>query len=54
MQHKQPDPKAHKVLSFVKSGIRIIGCAVLSTGNLPAAAGAFTLAEVVGIVEELV
>ena len=49
----QPDPLMHQRLSFVKSAIRIIGCAFIPF-NLPIAAGVLILSELVGIVEELV
>ena len=49
----QPDPLLHQRLSFVKSGIRIVGYAFLPF-NLLIAAGVLILSEVVGIVEELV
>jgi hypothetical protein len=33
---KHPDPKKHKFISFIKSGIRIIACTVGFAGNLEA------------------
>ena len=50
---KHPDPKLHQTVSFIKSGIRIIGY-ILIPFNLTTAALALVLSEVVGIVEELV
>ena len=50
---KIPDPKLHKVLSFVKSGIRIIGYVLLPFDPLTAVA-VLIFSEVVGIVEETV
>ena len=48
-----PDPKKHQIVSFVKSGIRIIGY-IMIPFNLVAAASILILSEVVGIAEELV
>ncbi len=50
---KLPDPKAHQIISFIKSGIRILGY-VLIPFNLSLAAGILVGSEVVGIIEELV
>ena len=50
---KLPDPKKHQIISFVKSGIRILGYIYLPL-NLIVAAFFLILAEVVGIYEELV
>jgi len=51
--HKIPDPKLHQLISFVKSGIRIVGyiCIPFSLGW---ATLFLILSEVVGIAEELV
>lgn len=51
---KIPDPKKHKYISFAKSGIRIIGALVLISGDLLMAGVCLALAEVLGIVEEMV
>ena len=48
-----PDAKNHQVISFVKSGVRILGYGFLLF-NLPAAVVLLVLSEIVGIVEELV
>jgi len=48
-----PDARKHQMISFVKSGIRIIGY-ILIPFNLIAAAGILVISEVVGIIEELV
>lgn len=48
-----PDAKKHQMLSFVKSGIRIIGYALLFI-DIPAAAIVLIASEAVGILEELV
>ena len=50
---KAPDPVSHLILSLVKSAFRIAGF-VLLMFNLQAAAGMLIIAEVLGIVEELV
>jgi hypothetical protein len=49
-----PDPTKHKYVSFVKSGIRIIAGGCLITGNLLMAGVCLIMAEILGIVEELV
>ena len=49
----QPDPKLHQLISFVKSGIRIVGYCCIPF-NLGWATAFLILSEVVGIVEELV
>ena len=48
-----PDAKKHQLVSFIKSGIRILGY-ILIPFNLFWAAGILVLSEVVGIIEELV
>ena len=50
---KQPDAKKHQIVSFVKSGIRILGY-ILIPFDLPIAATILVLSEFIGIVEELV
>lgn len=52
-QMKHPDPKAHRIISFVKSIIRITGY-ILLTINLPIATGVLVFSELIGILEELV
>ena len=52
---KHPDAKKHRDLSFVKSGLRIVGClAALFGAGLVSFAVAFLLAEIVGVYEEMV
>jgi hypothetical protein len=46
--------KGHFYVSLVKSGVRIIAGGCLITGNLLMAGVCFIMAEVLGIVEELV
>ena len=50
---KQPDPKLHLLISFIKSAIRIVGY-ILIPINLLSAAIVLVLSEVIGIIEELV
>lgn len=48
-----PDARKHQIISFVKSGVRILGYGLLVV-NFPIAVGVLILSEVIGIVEELV
>lgn len=48
-----PDAKKHQTISFIKSGIRIVGY-ILIPFNLVAAAGVLIISEFIGIYEELV
>jgi len=48
-----PDPKLHQLLSFIKSGIRILGY-ILIPINILSAALVLVVSEVIGIIEELV
>ena len=50
---KQPDAKLHQLVSFVKSGVRIVGYCFIPY-NLGVAAIMLILSEIVGITEELV
>ena len=50
---KLPDPKKHQMISFVKSGIRILGY-IFIPFNLGVAVTLLIVSEVVGIFEELV
>jgi len=50
---QMPDQKWHRIISFIKSGIRIAGYALIPF-NLIAATVALVISEVVGIIEELV
>jgi len=50
---EHPDARMHQIVSFIKSGIRILGY-VLIPFSLPWAAGILIASEVVGIIEELV
>ena len=51
---KQPDPKLHQAISFIKSSMRIIACLSGVSGYLVFAFAGLALAEVVGVWEELV
>ena len=48
-----PDAKKHQLISFLKSGIRLIGYGFIPF-NLVIATGILILSEIIGIVEELV
>ena len=50
---QMPDQKWHRKISFLKSGIRIVGY-VFIPFNLIAATALLVVSEVVGIIEELV
>ena len=51
--NKYPDPDKHQLISFIKSGIRILGYACIPF-SLFWATTFLILSEVVGIIEELV
>jgi hypothetical protein len=53
-QVAHPHPIKHRIISFVKSGLRIVACGFLAYYDLQIAAGLFLLAELLGIAEELV
>jgi hypothetical protein len=48
-----PNQRRHKIVSFIKSGVRIFGY-LLIPFSLPLAAGILVLSEIIGIIEELV
>jgi hypothetical protein len=50
---KLPDPRKHQIVSFIKSGIRILGYIFLPI-DLYISAIILILSEVIGIYEELV
>ena len=50
---KLPDPKKHQLISFVKSGIRILGYIFIPI-DLGAAVTLLVVSEAVGILEEMV
>ena len=49
-----PDPRKHKIISFIKSAIRIVACVALAYYEIQAAAVLLLVAELVGIAEEMV
>jgi hypothetical protein len=51
---KQPDPKLHQRISFFKSALRIAAGVSLIMVGLPEAGWFLIVAEVLGVVEELV
>jgi hypothetical protein len=53
-QVAHPHPVKHRIISFVKSGLRITACYFLAYYDLQIAAGLLLLAELLGIAEELV
>ena len=50
---QMPDQKWHRIISFIKSGIRIVGYLAIPF-NIVAAVALLVVSEVVGILEELV
>lgn len=52
-KQKLPDAYKHQVISFIKSGVRILGYGLLIV-NVPIAVGVLIFSEVIGIIEELV
>ena len=55
MKHleKLPDPRLHQIISFVKSGVRILGYLFIPF-DLGAAVALLVVSEAVGILEEMV
>ena len=49
-----PDAKKHQLISFIKSGIRIAACFIGGIGYFTTGFFLLGVAEVVGIIEELV
>ena len=52
-EYKQPDAKNHQLISFIKSGIRLLGY-ILLPFDLGIAIGVLIVSEIIGIIEELV
>ena len=50
---KLPDPKLHQIISFVKSGVRILGY-IFIPFDIGAAVALLVVSEAVGILEEMV
>jgi len=53
VEQKLPDARNHQMISFIKSGIRILGYVFLPF-DLTIAMGVLIFSEIIGIVEELV
>ena len=53
VKQQLPDARKHQIISFVKSGVRILGYGLLIV-NLEIAIGVLIFSEIIGIVEELV
>ena len=51
--NKIPNPKLHQIISFIKSGVRILGYIALPFSIILSAV-LLAIAEIIGIVEELV
>lgn len=51
---KHPDPWRHQVVSFAKSGLRILACVFLFATMFKSAAAVLAASEALGILEELV
>jgi hypothetical protein len=49
-----PNPERHRVISFIKSGFRIFAGLALIYGSFITAGLLFIIAEILGIIEELV
>jgi len=54
MNNRIPDPRMHRNISFIKSGLRIGAGVCLMKGLVVPAGALFILAELLGIAEELV
>lgn len=54
VEYRHPDPIKHKYVSFAKSGVRIAAGAALCYSMFWYAGALLILAEVLGIVEEMV
>ena len=50
---KHPDAKKHQIVSFIKSGVRLLGYIFLPF-DLYIAMGILLISEIIGIIEELV
>jgi len=53
VEQKLPDARNHQMISFIKSGIRLLGYVFLPF-DLTIAMGVLFFSEIVGIIEELV
>jgi len=52
-EYKQPDARKYQKISFIKSGIRLLGY-ILLPFDLGIAMGVLIISEIIGIFEELV
>lgn len=50
----QPDPTNHRNISFVKSAVRIVAGVALIFGSLQWGGALIIVAEIIGVVEEMV
>ena len=50
---KLPDPKLHQIVSFIKSGVRLLGYVFIPFNSF-VAMGILLVSELIGIYEELV
>ena len=53
VEQKLPDARNHQMISFIKSGIRMLGYIFLPF-DLTIAMGVLIFSEIIGIIEELV
>jgi len=53
-QTQLPDPRRHRIISFVKSTIRVVAFGFLAYYEIQAAAVLLIVAELVGVAEEMV
>lgn len=53
-EYQHPDPIKHKYISFAKSGVRIAAGVALCFGMFWYAGALLILAEILGVVEEMV
>jgi hypothetical protein len=51
---KQPDPRLHQLISFVKSGLRIVAGFAIIGSSFVLGGALIIAAEILGIIEELV
>jgi len=49
---QMPDPRRHKIISFVKSGIRIVAFGFLAYYEIQAAAVLLVVAELIAVAEQ--
>lgn len=52
--NKIPDPKKHQIISFIKSGLRLVAGLIGAFGKFEIGFGLLFLAEIFGVYEELV